>query len=98
LLFDRGWQNKICYPAIGSALGLLKCRAVGVHGRLDVSVPHEALLHPERRADIINQRSIGVPKAVPPHSLQPNPFTCWSQVVLLNGIAMDRAFRIRISE
>lgn len=24
-------------------------------GRLDVPVPHEALLHPERRADIINQ-------------------------------------------
>ena len=24
LLFDRGWQNKICYPAIGSALGLFK--------------------------------------------------------------------------
>jgi len=29
-----------------------------------------ALLHPERRADIINQVSIGVPKAVPAHSLQ----------------------------
>jgi hypothetical protein len=61
-------------------------------------VPHESLLNPERRADIINQRSIGVPKAVPAHSLQSDLFTCWSQVVFLNGIAVDRAFRIGISE
>jgi hypothetical protein len=61
-------------------------------------VSHEALLHPERRADIINQRSLGVPKAVPPHSLQSDLFTCWSQVVFLNGIAVDWAFCIRISE
>ena len=25
LAFDRGWQDNICYPAIGSALGLFKC-------------------------------------------------------------------------
>jgi hypothetical protein len=61
-------------------------------------VPHEALLHPERRADIINQRSIGVPKAVPAHSLQSDLLTYRSQVVFLNGIAVNWAFCIRISE
>jgi hypothetical protein len=61
-------------------------------------VPHEALLHPERGADIINQRPIGVPKAVPAHSLQSDLFTGWSQVVFLNGVAVDWALCIRISE
>jgi hypothetical protein len=35
---------------------------VDAHGSFDVGVPHEALLHPESRAHIVNESSID-PKA-----------------------------------
>jgi hypothetical protein len=50
-------------------------------------VPHEALLHPKRRAHIVNERSVGVAKRMPAHSYQPYLFTRRSQVVFLDHVA-----------
>jgi len=63
-----------------------------------LGVTKQLLLDVDRGIGTAEQGPIGVPKAVPPHSLQPDLFTRWSQVVFLNGIAVEWAFCIRISE
>jgi hypothetical protein len=49
-----------------------------------------------RRAHIVNERPIGVSKRVPVYAVQPKFLARWSQVVLLDRVAVNWLFRVRI--